>query len=150
MAENNQGQNVPFGSFGFKVKVEGVQGEWGCFQEVNGLSAQLSTEDLVEGGVNYTTHKLLGHASYSNVTLKRGLCNSTMYGWIRGIIDGSGLSESRMTVTISILDDAGNEVKKFKLNRAIPVKWDGPSLSVMQDGIATESLEFAHEGLSVE
>ena len=153
MAENNQGQSVPFGSFGFKVKVEGVKGEWACFQEVSGLSAQLSTEDLVEGGVNYTTRKLLGHASYSNVTLKRGLCSTSMYGWIRGIIDGSNLAslaENRMTVTISILGDDGSEVKKFKLSRAIPVKWDGPSLSVMQDGIATESLEFAHEGLSVE
>jgi hypothetical protein len=32
---------------------------------------------------------------------------------------------------------------------AIPVKWDGPTLNVMQDAIATETLVIAIEGLSV-
>lgn len=140
------GSGVPFGSFGFKVIVSGAGGELGCFQEVSGLSASVNVTDLVVGGMNDHTKKLLGNATYSNVTLKRGLCSGTMFDWIQKVIAGGTIT--RLTVTIKMLDDAGNDVAEYKLKDAVPVKWDGPTLSVMQDGIATESLELAHEGLS--
>lgn len=141
------GNGVPFGSFGFKVVVEGAGG-LACFQEVSGLSASVNVTDLVVGGMNHCTKKLLGNATYSNVTLKRGLCDGTMFDWIKKVIFGGPIS--RLTVRISILDDANNPVVTYKLEQAVPIKWDGPTLSVMQDGIATESLELAHEGLSIE
>ena len=53
-----------------------------------------------------------------------------------------------MNGTIKILDDAGKVAKTYSFKNAVPVKWDGPALSVMQDAIATESLELAHEGLT--
>lgn len=144
---------VPFGSFGFKVEVN-IPGNSGdmmaCFQEVSGLSVQINVTDLVEGGVNHTTRKLLGNASYSNIVLKRGLCDSSMFDWINSFVHGCGAGPvSRFDGFIRILDDAGKVVKSYKFENAIPVKWDGPTLNVMQDAIATESLELAHEGLSV-
>ena len=146
--------SVPFGSFGFKVKltIGGLSSEnLGLFQEVSGLSASINVTDLVEGGVNYTTHKLLGNASYGNVTLKRGLCSVSMFSWIQDVISKLGASSiQRQNASIEILGDDGKTVGTYKLIRVVPVKWDGPSLSVMQDGIATESLELAHGGLSFE
>lgn len=139
---------TPYGSFGFKVIVTGADGSLGCFQEVSGLSAQVNVTDLVVGGMNHTTKKLLGNATYSNVTLKRGLCDGTMFDWIQSVINGGKIT--RLKVEIQILaDDGKTAAVVYTLNNAVPVKWDGPSLSVMQDGIATESLELAHEGLTV-
>lgn len=144
---------VPFGSFGFNVQLQigeaGKEESLACFQEVSGLSIQLNVTDLVEGGVNNTTRKLIGNTSYSNIVLKRGLCDASMYNWIRTFVDHKGGKLERMSGTITILDDAGKPAQKFKFERAIPVKWDGPSLNVMQDAIATESLELAHEGLTI-
>lgn len=139
---------VPLGSFGFKVLVNSKEGTLGCFQEVSGLSASVNVTDLVVGGMNDRTKKLLGNATYSNVTLKRGLCDSTMFAWINDVIRG-GVIE-RKTITIKMLDEEGNDAAVCKLKEAVPVKWDGPTLGVMQDGIATESLELAHEGLTFE
>ena len=140
--------NAPIGSFGFKVivNVEGQDTELGLFQEVSGLSAQLNVEDLVEGGCNTTTRKLIGNASYSNIVLKRGICKASMYSWIAGYL--SGEKRQRLSGSIQILgDDGTTPVKVFKFIKGIPVKWDGPSLNVMSDAIATETLEIAHEGL---
>lgn len=139
--------SVPFGSFGFKVIVSAGEG-MACFQEVSGLSAQLNVEDVVEGGRNNTTRKLIGVASYSNITLKRGLCSDSMFQWIKSYIEGN--FKERLCGTIQILGDDGKKVvKQFKFKNGIPVKWDGPSLSVSSDAIATESLEIAHEGLEL-
>lgn len=134
----------PYGAFGFVVTVDGEG--LSCFQEVSGLSVSLNTTDRKEGGVNGTIHKLIDHASFSNVTLKRGLCATDMYSWIQDAISGD---VTRREVKIELLDDAGNTVKVYTLRNAIPVKWSGPALSVTQDAIATESIEFAHEGLVV-
>ena len=143
---------VPFGSFGFKVELEISNGDstsLACFQEVSGLSVQLNVTDMVEGGVNNTTHKLLGNATYSDIVLKRGLCDASMFSWISAFVNHQGGELKRMTGYISILNDAGEVAQKYKFENAVPIKWDGPSLNVMQDAIATESLVLAHEGLSI-
>jgi phage tail-like protein len=148
MSGNN---SVPFGSFGFKVLVTLGDGKdskgTACFQEVSGLSASLNVEDVVEGGRNNTTRKMIGVASFSNITLKRGLCSDTMFKWIKSYIEGN--FTQRMSGCIQLLGDDGKPVKEFKFKNGIPVKWDGPSLSVSSDAIATESLEIAHEGLEL-
>lgn len=142
MSDNSK---IPFGSFGFTVRL-GEEGgnSLGCFQEVSGLGIQINVTDLVEGGVNNKTHKLLGNASFPNITLKRGLIDDEFYHWISNVRNGV---VSRKTISIEILDEAGKSCKKYKIERAIPVNWSGPALNVMQDAIATESLELAHEGL---
>ena len=139
---------IPVNSFGFKVLIDGK--ELGLFQEVSGLSVQVNVTDLAEGGLNTSTHKLIEGVSYSNVTLKRGLCDASgLYTFILPAINGE-IDKLRIgTVTIISLDESGNEGMKYELKDAVPVKWDGPSLNVMQDSIATETLELAHEGLTV-
>lgn len=141
--------STPFGSFGFKVELSlsGKSGISGCFQEVSGISAQLNVTDLVEGGANHTTHKLINNASFSNIILKRGLCSAEMFGWIQSFISGN--VGPRVSGTITILNDAHKPVQRISFKNAIPVKWDGPALNVNQDAIATETLELAHEGLTV-
>jgi len=139
----------PYGSFGFKVivKVGGGDTAIGYFQDVSGLSVQINVQDVVEGGRNDTTRKLIGNASYSNITLKRGVCDKGMFDWIDTFLKGGKLT--RLSGRIELLDDSGATKLTYKFKDGIPVKWDGPALSVMQDAIATESLEIAHEGLEV-
>ncbi|MCL2325080.1 MAG: phage tail protein [Proteobacteria bacterium] len=139
----------PYGSFGFKVvvKVDGADAPIGYFQEVSGLSVQINVQDVVEGGLNDTTRKLIGNASYTNITLKRGVCDKGMFAWIEKFLQGGKIT--RLDGSIELLDDSGATKLTYTFKKGIPVKWDGPSLSVMQDAIATETLEIAHEGLKI-
>lgn len=139
-------KNIPYGSFGFKVEVS-IDDKIACFQEVSGLSVSINTTDIVEGGANNTTRKLINGTSYSNIVLKRGLCSNSMYEWIEGFVTGNNIK--RLSGDIKLLNDSGKVVKIFRFERGIPVKWEGPTLNVMNDSIATETLEIAHEGLTV-
>lgn len=139
----------PFGSYGFNValKVDGLAEE-ACFQEVSGLGLQVEIQDIVEGGLNNTTRKLMGNATYPNLVFKRGLCSKNMFSWLTSYINSS--SKKRISGSIAILGDDGKPAVTYTFSGGLPVKWDGPQLSVSQNAIAMESLEIAHEGLSVQ
>ena len=139
---------APFSAFGFKVVLSTLDGEqMGLFQEVSGLSVQVNITDLVEGGVNDRTHKIIGNTTYSNIILKRGLFNRKFFDWITSISKQGKIT--RDTLKIEILGDDMNAVMAYKCDRVVPVKWNGPTLNVMSDAIATESLELAHEGIEI-
>lgn len=133
----------PFASFNFQVGICNDEKVLALFQEVTGLSASIEVTDLKEGGVNSTVHKLIGHASYGNITLKRGLIDNEFIQWVNDVLNGTIY---RKDIIITVNDDSGEAIS-YKLLRTVPVKWTGPDLNVMQDSIATESLELAVEGL---
>ena len=133
----------PFSSFNFKVEICNDGKQLALFQEVTGISASIETIDLKEGGVNNTTHKLIGHTSYGNVTLKRGLVDTEFIQWINNVINGNIY---RKDIIVTINDDTGEYIS-YKLLNTLPVKWKGPNLNVMNDSIAVESLELSIEGL---
>ena len=133
----------PFSSFNFKVEICNDGKQLALFQEVTGISASIETTDLKEGGVNNTTHKLIGHTSYGNVILKRGLVDTEFIQWINDVINGNIY---RKDIIVTINDDTGEYIS-YKLLNTFPVKWEGPNLNVMNDSIAVESLELAVEGL---
>lgn len=133
----------PFSSFNFKVEICNDGKQLALFQEVTGISASIETIDLKEGGVNNTTRKLIGHTSYGNVTLKRGLVDTEFIQWINDVINGNIY---RKDIIVTINDDTGEYIS-YKLLNTLPVKWEGPNLNVMNDSIAVESLELSVEGL---
>lgn len=133
----------PFSSFNFKVEICNDGKQLALFQEVTGISASIETTDLKEGGVNNTTRKLIGHTSYGNVILKRGLVDTEFIQWINDVINGNIY---RKDIIVTINDDTGEYIS-YKLLNTFPVKWEGPNLNVMNDSIAVESLELAVEGL---
>ena len=139
---------VPLGAFGFKVSIGSDNEKEGMFQEVSGLGIQINVTDMPEGGENSYSHKVLGNATYPDVTFKRGLINDNMFNWIKSCAGGAGQIE-RKNIMIEIMKDDYSTGKKYILKNAVPVKWDGPSLNVMSDAIATESLTVAIEGLEL-
>ncbi len=131
----------PFGTFAFKVDVDGVAA--GYFQEVSGLSAQIEVVEVEEGGRNWTTRKLVGQGKFPNLVLKRGFCTGTL---LDAVTKFHG-DKRRLSGNIVMYSNAGKEIARWRFVNGIPVKWDGPQLNVGQNAIAVESLEIAHEGL---
>ena len=78
----------PPGGFHFKVEFLGISGTSTDteqrFQEVSGLSFEIETEELVEGGENRFAYKLPKRAKYPNLVLKRGLLRGTaLLDWLK-------------------------------------------------------------------
>lgn len=140
-------QSYPISLFHFQV-------EWGGarigFTEVSGLTVELQTIDYREGDAKeYQVTKMPGIPQYSNITMKRGIArsDSDFVTWI-GTVSMNNIE--RRDLTISLLNEEHDPVVTWKVKEAFPVKVEGPTLNSTGNEVAIESIELAHEGLSIE
>lgn len=137
----------------FRLKIDGV--EIGAFTEISGLSVQIDTEELAEGGQNGYTHKLPGRMKWPNLVFKRGITDTdTLFAWFARC-SGDGLAAAKDKVerhhgSIELLDAKGKEVRKWSFVDAFPVKWSGPRLAASSRDLAVEELEVCHSGFKPE
>jgi phage tail-like protein len=136
----------PMPKFHFRV-------EWGGerlgFTEVTGLDMQVEAIEYREGSsLEYSKLKMPGMHKFSNITLKRGSVagDSDFYKWINTI--NLTLVERR-DVVISLLNEAHSPVLTWKAKNTFPVKLQASDLKADGNEVAIESLELAHEGLSL-
>jgi len=123
----------------------------GAFTEVSGLSVQIDTEELAEGGQNGFTHKLPGRMKWPNLVLKRGITDSDgLFEWFAKCsgagLEANGNKVERHHGSISLLDLKGKVVRRWEFEEAFPVKWTGPKLAASSRDLATEELEVCHCG----
>src|SRR5256885_6649810 len=101
----------------------------GAFTEVSGLSVQIDTEELAEGGQNQFTHRLPGRMKWPNLVFKRGLVSSdNFFSWLSECSgDGFAGAGNRLTPrngSISVLGaDGSTVVRRWSFEGAFPVKW---------------------------
>ncbi|NIV07641.1 MAG: phage tail protein [candidate division Zixibacteria bacterium] len=153
----------PFLNYNFKF-ILGIDGFYAAgFTECSGLQAETKTFQYKEGGRNNTTLHFPEHTSYGNITLKTGITfiNDLLLDWQQDIATGQfrlnprssppgGLRENAKPVAIILLDELRDEVWRWTLIGAIPVKWVGPDLKSTGNEVAIETIEIAHEGFRVE
>lgn len=113
------------------------------FQEVTGLAAEITVEELKEGGLNEYAHKLPSGAKYGNLVLKRGyIHDSTVSEWCRKAIEN--FSFETKTVTVSLLNEQHETLANWQFIRAWPVKWSVSDLKAQDNALVIESLELAY------
>jgi phage tail-like protein len=137
----------PLPKFHFQV-------EWGGttigFTEVTGLDKQAEVIEYREGASKtYSKLKMPGLQKYSNITLKRGTFagNTDFYDWLR-TVDLLGNTERR-DITIELLNEAHQPVFTWKVLNAFPTKVQASDLKADGNEVAIETIEIAHEGLSL-
>jgi phage tail-like protein len=133
----------PYRNFRFVVEVDGT--EAGGFQTISGLERQTEIEPYREGGVNDFEHQLVIKTSYPALVLRRGLVDSALWDWHQAVIAGA---VKRRTISVLLLDDAGEEAWRWVCEGAYPAKWTGAELDAMANEVATESVEFVHHGIT--
>ena len=81
------------------------------------------------------------------VTLRRGVGRSRLfYDWNQSRVFNK--ADVRI-VTIVLLDQAGGRpVNIWRLVNARPVRWSGPGLDAMENGIAMEELEITYDNIN--
>ena len=143
----------PYGAFNYVVSLGGPQGDGaegtivGGFSDVSGLGYEVSYSDYRNGNELINTVRHIPN-SFKNdeITLKRGLVGSDdLFAWLKGVRDGKA---DPRAVTITLLDEARNPVLTFKLHKAQPKKWTGPTLAGKGGGdVAMEEIHLVHEGI---
>ena len=138
----------PLPAFHFQV-------EWGGsqigFTEVTGLDVETQVIEYRHGASpEYNTTKQPGMTKYSNITMKRGVFRSDneFYDWWRN--NQNFDQAERRDLTISLLNGNHEPVVVWKVKNAFPVKVSSPDLKAMANEVAIESIEIAHEGLTIQ
>jgi len=115
-----------------------------CFTECSGLSAKVNFETYFEGGNNDQQKIFLGHASFSEITLKRGVTDDlSFWTWF------TATTSRRRNIRILLFNQAGETRQCWSLIGAVPVSWQAPSLQADGSNVAIEELTLAIEGMTV-
>jgi phage tail-like protein len=113
------------------------------FQEVSGLSAEVTTEEVREGGLNEYAHRLPAGAKYGNLVLKRGFITGSDVGtWFRKAVENFEF-ETR-DVTVSLLNEKHEPLATWSFVRAYPVKWSVSDFKAQENALVVESMELAY------
>lgn len=119
----------------------------GGFSECTGLDSEMTAVDYLEGGVNDRVHRFPGRFAFPNIVLTRGVgFGEDLYLWHEQFLKGQGKRRSGL---ILLANEMRIPIKTWSFERAMPVKWIGPSLNAQQNALAIEKLEIAHEKLSL-
>jgi len=118
------------------------------FREVSGLSMELETETLSEGGENRFSHKLPMRASYGDLSLKRGkMADSAVIAWIRDAVQNYAIRPT--TVWVKLLNDRHEPLETYTFVGAYPKKWSLSDFNAEASEIVVETLDLAYAYFTV-
>jgi len=131
--------------FHFKVEVVGLPNDHDMrFTEVSGLSMEMGTEEVPEGGENRFVQKFPTRAKYPELVLKRGLLlNSDIMKWILECI--KDLTITPKDIDIKLLNEAHEPLLTWHVVNAYPTKWAVSDLNASNNGVMIESLQFFYQ-----
>jgi phage tail-like protein len=138
----------PYGGYNFKVEWDGII--QAGFKTCSGLDTSQDAGTYREGtDKGLEVRKLPGLITSANITLVRGITdNAELWQWRNLVMQGK-VADARKNVSIVLMDDEGTEKVRWNLRNAWPTKWTGPSFDATSSEVALETLEIAHEGLSM-
>ena len=114
------------------------------FSEVSGLSAELATEEVAEGGENRFVQKYPSRAKYPELVLKRGLFpGSELVRWTRDCIED--LSIKPMNVDVTLLNAEHEPLLTWHLFKAYPTKWAVSDLNASSNSVVIETLQLFYQ-----
>lgn len=138
--------------FHFKVDVLGLEHpreDDVRFTDVSGLSFEVLTEDVAEGGENRFIQRYPVRVRYPDLVLKRGLLRqSGIWDWIRDSIENLDIHPRNVDVTL--LNEAHEPLITWHLVGAWPVRWAASDLSASNNAIVVETLQLAYQYFTVD
>ena len=128
--------------------------DWGGtrigFTEVSGLGVDAQAPAFRDGAAHTNSDVAMpGLLRYPHLVLKRTVqkADNDFFAWINTI---AGNTVERRDVTVSLLDAGNSPAMVWKFRNAFPVKLDYSPLESDNSGPMMETLELAHEGMSVQ
>ncbi len=118
------------------------------FTEVGGLSAEVVTEEMAEGGENRFIQKYPTRLKYPELTLKRGLLrHSEVWEWARQCIEDFQIQPK--SVDITLLGEQHEPLMTWHVIGAYPTKWSVSDLNAANNAVVIESLQLFYQYFSL-
>ena len=141
----------PYANFNFLVSLGGSDptAVVGGFSEVAGLGVEISYAEYRNGNERSNAPRRIPTSHrHDDLVLRRGVIGTTdLFDWLKDARDGNPASRD---ITVTLLDEGRAPVMSWRLRRAQPKKWTGPTLSGVGTQMAIEELVLVYEGLDIE
>jgi phage tail-like protein len=137
----------PYKAFNFLVEIDGLT--VAAFRQVSGLGSETEVIEYRTGSDKANTvRKLPGLTRYANIVMKRGITQDMqLWNWRKAIEQGT---PDRRNGSIVLLDDERNPVRRWHFSNGWIAKLEGPDLNAQANDVAIETIEIAHEGLTLD
>ena len=118
------------------------------FSEVSGLSVELQTEDLFEGGGNTYAYRLPKQAKPKNIVLKRALnpADNNVIDWAKNCVEKFIIRP--LTVIITLASDSENQLKTWNVMGAYAVKLSTTDFNANKSEVVIQTLELTCQSLT--
>ncbi|MDO6675267.1 phage tail-like protein [Tenacibaculum gallaicum] len=131
--------------FSFKVEFEDISTSQGdnSFQSVSGLSVDLETEEITEGGENRFKHTIPVRSKYPNLVLKRGmLVDSEVIKWCKDALGNFEIQP--VNINVMLLGEDEQTIQTWNVKHAYPVKWNVGDFNAEESKLVIETLELSY------
>jgi len=143
--------NLNYPPVGFRFSVSlGPDPVDAAFAEVTGISTEVTTEEVIEGGENRFKHRLPSTINHPPLVLKRGMAvpTSELVAWVLATFaDGVPAHIVTRQVIVSLLDEMGLPLIAWNFVNCYPLKYEISGLKADQNQIAIESIELNYQYL---
>ncbi len=142
-------RDTPYGAYNFLVELNDGStstAALGGFSDVSGIGTETTLMEYRQGNDKVNrVRKIPGLHKASDVTLKRGIMGLTnFWEWVNVTRTDPTFKRN---VDITLNDEQGTPVLRWKLINARPMKWTGPTLAGKGGSdVAMEELVVAAEG----
>lgn len=117
------------------------------FQKVSGLSAEVETESVSEGGQNLYTQKLPKGIKYNNLVLERGMVTGSPLN----VEFNAAMSQFKFVtsnVLVTLLGEDKIPLAAWLFIKAYPVKWATSDLNA-EPALMIDTLELAYTRMQI-
>ena len=138
----------PPSAFYFKVAFAATLGLTDTsFQEVSGMSAEVDTETVVEGGENRYVHTLPKGVKHPYLELKRGIApmTSPLVIWCRSVFEMDFITPVvAQPIVVQLLDASKLPIRAWSFANAYPVKWEIENFNSTKNEVAIEKIVLSY------
>lgn len=113
------------------------------FQSVSGLTVDIETEEVTEGGENRFKHKIPVRTKYPNLVLKRGLLvNSEVVNWCKKAVENFDFEP--IDLIVKLLNEKHEPLISWNIVHAYPIKWAIGDFNAEESKVVIETIELVY------
>jgi phage tail-like protein len=132
----------PYHGYNFRVELE--RANVAGFRECTGLASTVDPVEYREGTDPNYPRKLLGLRKFTNVTLRRGITDSTaLWDWYVNLLNG--VPDRRSGAVILVTEDHQDTALRWNFENGFIARFEMPSFNATTNDVAIEAVELAVE-----